>query len=75
MVNFKGEEQNDLYFVQGRDKDPFTGGSNDTAVQFEKGTAKIWEKDEKGNDVITLETVPKKDSEKPEKLKSMTYKG
>ena len=35
----------------------------------------VWEKDEKGNDVITLQTFSKKDDEKPEKLKSMTYKG
>ena len=35
----------------------------------------VWAKDDKGNDVVPLETVPKKDGDKPEKLKSMTYKG
>ena len=35
----------------------------------------VWAKDDKGNDVVTLETVPKIDGDKPEKLKSMTYKG
>tara|TARA_X000001382_G_scaffold111393_1_gene88280 strand:- start:2060 stop:2209 length:150 start_codon:yes stop_codon:yes gene_type:complete len=35
----------------------------------------VWAKDDKGNDVVTLETAPKKDGDKPEKLKSMTYKG
>ena len=35
----------------------------------------VWEKDIKGKHIVTLYTVPKKDGEKPEKLKSMTYKG
>ena len=35
----------------------------------------VWAKDDKVNDVVTLETVPKKDGDKPGKLKSMTYKG
>ena len=34
----------------------------------------VWEKDEKGNDVVTMYQVPKKDGEEPKKLKSMTIK-
>jgi|TARA_B100000900_G_scaffold305880_1_gene264491 hypothetical protein len=34
----------------------------------------VWEKDDKGNDIVTMYQVPKKDGEEPKKLKSMTVK-
>ena len=40
-----------------------------------EGLNLVWEKNEKGHDIITLYTDKQKDDEEPEKLKSMTYKG